>query len=267
VQAACLGPQLIRQDVGQNRGAVDRAEARAFDWLTGRFPNADLVHEPDGNIAPDFLLDGRIAIEVRRLGEHAPGLNPTPLIQTGIPFQRRLRSIAATVPRHEDRTLLMWVGYSRPLPSVRELEAGVGPFLERLAVVPEPAGMSRLVTPTVELKCLDVRRSASRQFTFAWIDHNGWGTPIDVLRRNLGLCILDKLNKTAWVRNRYPVWWLLLVNELPFGADECERLDDHEWSALAAGWDDVIVIDWTDDYPAFELTRSVQQADSADGVS
>ena len=235
---------------------MDRAEARASDWLARRFPGVDLVHEPDGNVAPDFLLDGRIAIEVRRLSEHAPGSSPTPLIQTGIPFQRRLRAIAATVPRHRDRTLLTWVGFRRPLPTVRELEAGARPFLEQLALAPEPVGMSCSVSRTAELKCLDVRPGGPRQFAFAWIDHNGWGTPIHVLRRNLDLCIRDKLTKTESVRHRYPVWWLLLVNELPFNADECERLGDDEWSTLAAGWDDVIVIDWTDDYPVFELARS-----------
>lgn len=30
----------------------------------------DIVYEPDGNIPPDFLADGEIAIEVRRLNQH-----------------------------------------------------------------------------------------------------------------------------------------------------------------------------------------------------
>ena len=30
----------------------------------------DIVYEPDGNVPPDFLIDGKIAIEVRRLNQH-----------------------------------------------------------------------------------------------------------------------------------------------------------------------------------------------------
>lgn len=30
----------------------------------------DIVYEPNGNIPPDFLLNGKIAIEVRRLNQH-----------------------------------------------------------------------------------------------------------------------------------------------------------------------------------------------------
>ena len=40
----------------------------------------DVVYEPDGEVPPDFLLDGRIAVEARRLnqnyktGAHTQGL-------------------------------------------------------------------------------------------------------------------------------------------------------------------------------------------------
>jgi hypothetical protein len=30
----------------------------------------EVVHEPDGKVPPDFLVDGRIAVEVRRLNQH-----------------------------------------------------------------------------------------------------------------------------------------------------------------------------------------------------
>lgn len=30
----------------------------------------DIIYEPDGNVPPDFLLNGAIAVEVRRLNQH-----------------------------------------------------------------------------------------------------------------------------------------------------------------------------------------------------
>ena len=43
-----------------------------------------VVYEPDGKVPPDFLVDGRIAVEVRRLNQHyavegvSEGLSKTP---------------------------------------------------------------------------------------------------------------------------------------------------------------------------------------------
>ena len=35
----------------------------------------DLVFEPDGNIPPDFVVEGRIAVEVRRLNQNSVSVN------------------------------------------------------------------------------------------------------------------------------------------------------------------------------------------------
>ena len=48
---------------------MDHSEKVVFQYLKSRgFIN--IVYEPDGNIPPDFTIDGRIAVEVRRLNEN-----------------------------------------------------------------------------------------------------------------------------------------------------------------------------------------------------
>ena len=44
-------------------------EAWAEDYLR-RVGYTDICFEPDGNVPPDFLINGNIAIEVRRLNQH-----------------------------------------------------------------------------------------------------------------------------------------------------------------------------------------------------
>jgi hypothetical protein len=44
---------------------MDSAESEAKKYLKKIF--TDIVYEPDGNIPPDFLCDGYLAVEVRRL--------------------------------------------------------------------------------------------------------------------------------------------------------------------------------------------------------
>ncbi len=63
---------------------MDRTEKLVSEHLAHRGYKY-VVYEPDGNIPPDFLVDGSIAIEVRRLNQNhfdgqdakGPGGRPT----------------------------------------------------------------------------------------------------------------------------------------------------------------------------------------------
>ena len=49
---------------------MDSSENIVFAYLS-HLGFQEVVYEPDGNVPPDFLLDGRIAVEVRRLNQNA----------------------------------------------------------------------------------------------------------------------------------------------------------------------------------------------------
>jgi hypothetical protein len=48
---------------------MDRQEQIVKEYLESK-GYTDIVYEPDGNIPPDFLVDNKIAIEVRRLNQN-----------------------------------------------------------------------------------------------------------------------------------------------------------------------------------------------------
>jgi hypothetical protein len=48
---------------------MDFSERKVYQHLASRGFN-DIVYEPDGNVAPEFLVNRSIAIEVRRLNQH-----------------------------------------------------------------------------------------------------------------------------------------------------------------------------------------------------
>ncbi len=48
---------------------MDQSESHARDYLE-HLGLGRVVYQPDGNVPPDFLVDGRIAVEVRRLNEN-----------------------------------------------------------------------------------------------------------------------------------------------------------------------------------------------------
>ncbi|MEZ4719401.1 MAG: hypothetical protein R2851_25450 [Caldilineaceae bacterium] len=49
---------------------MDDSERKAYEDTFAAQGFENVVYEPDGNIPPDFLVDERIAIEVRRLNQN-----------------------------------------------------------------------------------------------------------------------------------------------------------------------------------------------------
>jgi len=108
---------------------MDRSETVAMDHLFFR-GHSDVIYEPDGNVPPDFLVEGRIAVEVRRLGQ--VGLNSLPhkgLEESSIPltvdFGRLLASYGTSVV-----TRLIDLSFQRPLPAWRLVDKGSRKFLD-----------------------------------------------------------------------------------------------------------------------------------------
>lgn len=233
---------------------MDRAEELALEYLEKLFPGEDrIVHEPGGNVPPDFLIDGRIAVEVRRLNEHDFESNPRPLIETGVPFSNNLRTFAATLAPHPSRTLFVYVEFGRPLPTKNEVRSGAKTFLESLLATENPEDRAQTIAPNVTLKCLGELPLHRRSFIFAWFDVNSRGTPLPTLRRNLRLCVEEKSIKVQAYRIDYPEWWLILLDYVSFGRTDYEREGLREYLTMDHDWDRVVLIDPLDRSCSFEL--------------
>lgn len=69
------------------RPQMNPTEALALSYLKS-VTLGEVVHEPDGNIPPDFPVDGRVAVEVRRLNQNSSSLSadrPQALEELAIP--------------------------------------------------------------------------------------------------------------------------------------------------------------------------------------
>jgi len=64
------------------------------------------------------------------------------------------------------------------------------------------------------------------------------------LERNLKICIDEKTLKTSAIREKYPEWWLVLIDRINFGDKEALQVSDHNW-------DKIILIDPDDHTRAF----------------
>jgi hypothetical protein len=104
----------------------------------------DVHHHPDGeHRPPDFLVDGAIAVEVRRLNQNERGRDtPVGLEVKAIPFTGRLMKLLAT---YGDAGSVKWyvmLGLRRPLPTWDRAEGRIKQFLQ--AVLNDPPAQGRL---------------------------------------------------------------------------------------------------------------------------
>lgn len=236
---------------------MDAAESLAGEFL--RLQGFTTVaYEPDGNVPPDFLCDGRVAVEVRRLNHHhqIEGEHPEALDSKGVALWDNVKRVLNELgPPTSGKS--WWVSYSikrpiadfRRLPRLlkRALEAFRNAPLDGTQVIPLVDGFKLTLTPA--------ENSHDLQFVFASAsdrDSSGW--LLDMMQANLQLCIDEKWAKTAKARARYGPWWLVLVDMIGWGLNELDQEMFHDAVQLERrGWDKIILIDPRDPSRFFEV--------------
>ncbi len=232
---------------------MDRSETLARDYLMFRGFQS-IVYEPDGNVPPDFIIDGRIAMEVRRLNENERELTtPKGLEEVEIPLLIRLRSMLSSFGPAGAFSWWVALHFKRPVPSWATLEKRIRPFLEDVTgmAIPSPGGIK---FDSIELQVFPRRGTGGYTFELAITsDDDSGGWVLEELERNLRLCINEKSNKVGPFRSKYPEWWLLLIDQVAYGLSDFDRAQFEKSAVIEHDWDKVILINPLDHTHYFEL--------------
>jgi len=215
---------------------MDQSESWAKDYLIFRgFKAEDVAYEPDGNVPPDFLVEGRIAVEVRRLNQHwqdASG-DLEPVEKLAMPFFILLRKLLdAFGPPTNGVSWYVFHRFERP-----QLTKDWEPIL-RDKLLPFQKGQILDSEKTIHIddhfSVRLVRRPEPGARTFiegggSDFDKGGWVVP--ELEKNLAICIAEKSAKITPFRNKYKKWWLVLVDHMMGGASETVFVE-HDWDKV-----------------------------------
>ncbi|MET0555249.1 MAG: hypothetical protein ABW221_19560 [Vicinamibacteria bacterium] len=94
---------------------MDKTEQVAQQHLRSR-GFTDVRYEPDGNVPPDFLVDARIAVEVRRLNQHEETTGtPRGLEAVSIPLLHRMRKLLPALGPARGESWYVTYTFERPL--------------------------------------------------------------------------------------------------------------------------------------------------------
>jgi hypothetical protein len=231
---------------------MDHSEKAAEAYLT-HLGFTDVVYEPEGKSRPpDFLVGGRIAVEVRRLNQHEaisqPGRKPRGLEEVAIPVSHHIQQLLPSLgPPRAGVSWYIHLKYSRPIPKRRALEDAVRRHLEgfRDGQAQNPTAIR--VFPNFTVNIFRAGRLYSDYFVMGGhSDYDSGGWIIPELERNLKICIDEKSMKIVSIRGKYPEWWLALIDLINFGGEEAIHVPPHNW-------DKIVLINPLDPTKAFEV--------------
>jgi hypothetical protein len=213
----------------------------------------DIVFEPDGNVSPDFVVNGKIAIEVRRLNQHYSDKSGKPegLEQLAMPLRQRLETLLRMLGPPTNN-LSWWVSYRFKRPQLtRNWEVAVREKLQAFqsATLKADEGVIE-IDRNFRLRLMRASKPGKLAFILAGnTDSNAGGWVIPELEKNLTLCIAEKTRKIAPYRSKYPEWWLIFVDFVMGGMQEPVQIKHN--------WDKVIMMHPSNYAGAYEIKSPV----------
>jgi len=261
----------VLRDTGHNAAAglqcehMDDSEVLAYKYFEHLgFSKDEVRFEPEGcKRFPDFLVQARIAVEVRSLNEQVASSGPKPLGQDDIDrkvsdrIQRGLKSLGPPkggVSWYVD----IEYGYG-PAPDGRQVRKAIGQLRTfRDGPVQEPTTIRLAHNFALKLRRADQPHRYC--FVMGEIDSEHSGVLVSSqLEPNIRICVDEKTRKamdSGIARTKYAEWWLLLIDRVTFGEWVDVWIPSHGW------WDKVILLNPRDPRMAIEVPTTKSSAAS-----
>lgn len=195
---------------------------------------SDVVHEPDGNIPPDFLVNKRIAVEVRRLNQNTitESGNIEGLESLQFDLMDTIKGVLASFGSAKNgKSWLVGFRFNRPLPKIAEIKREVQAFLTAFHSG-QTEDREFLIADRLTINLAPAPADWPDYFNFyGYADHDANGWHLQKLRENIEVCVQEKTAKIAKVRAKYPEWWLVLIDQIGHGCRESIEIS-HDWDKV-----------------------------------
>lgn len=234
---------------------MDSSEQVANNYLTSK-GFKEVLYEPDGNIPPDFLVDKQIAVEVRRLNQHGESKGKARgLEEVAIPLWQRIESLLDSLgPPTSGESWFVSFQYRRPVEKWNTLSKKIKAYLSEFQGLSNRSRTSFEVAERFEVEVFKASKAHSTFFLLGGcLDQDSGGWVLPEIERNLRICLEEKTRKIEKYRDKYPEWWLILVDYIGYALNEFDRELFRDQVRVDHDWDKVILIDPKNHERAFEI--------------
>lgn len=204
-----------------------------------------IKYEPDGKVPPDFVINDKIAIEVRRLNEN--------YFKDGRIIGHQEESIRLwdfltnflDEYRNENLRMSYWLSieFGRPIPKLSVFKKLLKIKLDDYFNNTEKEEIIE-ITPTVKFHIYPKKEEINPNIHLvASLDENSGGAVLKISLSNINHCIQEKTDKIEEFRKNYSEWWLILVDKLIYGLSKSSETDIiKEQIILPEVWKKLIII-------------------------
>jgi len=233
-----------------------REEELAYKYLVS-LGYGSVIYEPEPNLPPDFLLEGRIAVEVRRLNQNE--ITPDGhrgLEETWIPFNTRFRKFVESFgPPRTGESWFVTYHIQRPLTPWRDLRPALMHYLNEFLEHPVPRRAHIEIDDSLEISFYPASNPHPTVFVWgAGGDGDSGGFVVSEMLKNLRICVAEKTQVVESHRHKYPEWWLVFIDYIGWVLDEIDRQTLREHWNMGHDWDKIIIVSPQNPLWAYELT-------------
>jgi hypothetical protein len=224
--------------------ALNREEKITKDYLIDR-GFKDIVFEPDDNIPPDFSIEGKIAVEVRRLNQHFfAGDEVSGLEEVRIPLFKLLEeSLKKFNSQYIGNSYWISIRFGRPIPNSKDTQKAIINSLNDFLNNPTPLPCEIKATNTICLHVFESQAVEGVVFQLAGgTDRESGGFVLPIFKINFDYCLKEKSAKIKDYYTRYDSWWLVLVDKIAYGFNEADKKEIKSMVKINSIWDKVIVL-------------------------
>lgn len=218
-----------------------KTDERIVDSYLKGLQIGEVRYEPDGKVPPDFVVGGRLAVEVRRLNQHyeADG-SLRGLEQDTIPLRQRIENLLAEITHTKPGSWFVLFYFKRPLIDWRLLRPKLKEVLYAFLAQPSDQIWSAEIANRFTITLLPATPVEGQPFLIGgYTDRDAGGWLVSELIRNMTAYTADKAIKVAPHLNRYQEWWLIFVDYI--GSDR-EADDVRANIQCGAPWAKVLVL-------------------------
>ena len=204
---------------------MKKDEKRVKEYLEGS-GYKKIVYEPDGSVPPDFLLDDKIAVEVRRLNKNIKTINKIESVEDlNLKLIPKVYKLLEEYKKSEfDRSAYIVLDFSRPLnPSkdiIKKIRLQLNKYINKVDNITKIE-----IDNHLSIELLPTSKKYESAFVLGLIDDNDLGGPVvsDVYE-NILLILQEKREKVEPFNQKYKTWWLALVDYVSHGLDDDDFL-------------------------------------------
>jgi hypothetical protein len=191
--------------------------------------NQGLVeHEPNGNVTPDFLLNTKTGVEVRRLNQNY--VLPDGSLEgyekvAASGWKAMERILKEFGPSVDGESWYVFFSVRSPV-NWGQCTAYVRKWLAEFKAAEHRHEQTLTFGDTFQLDLMRASKDAGGFFCLRGGGNADWdGAILAEVERNLRLCVAEKESKVARFKHGYGEWWLVFINRIDLGMNLIEYKD------------------------------------------